>query len=91
MPTSFLSTLPVPRLSYANLTYAYLENVDLTGASLAETDLTGANFVGITGLTQSQLDNAVADPSKLPNLNRTLDATSGKELQWRGSNSLENA
>ena len=70
---------------------ADLADADLQNADLRKTDLTGAQLAGrgsalggTRGLTQSQLDEAVADPDNPPNLEGVVDAESGEQLVWRG-------
>ena len=58
------------KLRYANLRHANLTNVDLSFAS---------------GLTQSELDRAYADPKMPPRLNFAFDVETGKQLVWNGS------
>ena len=58
------------KLRYANLRHANLTNVDLSFAS---------------GLTQSELDSAYADPKMPPRLNFAFDVETGKQLVWNGS------
>ena len=84
----------------ANLESAILKNADLSGAYLLGTKLSGVDFDGTnlsgarlssdndekpaTGLNQSQLDLARADPGNPPYLNGVVDAVTGKPLVWRG-------
>lgn len=83
----------------SDLARARLDGADLTGAEFLDTDLTGANFTDVklsgalfsrcglqpvTGLTQSQLDQASADPDNPPNLLNALDADTGEQLVWHG-------
>ena len=84
----------------ANFGSANLKNVDLSrafflGANLSDVDLSGANLSGArfsgsddwkpaTGLTQSQLDQARADPDNPPYLGGVIDAETGMPLVWRG-------
>ena len=75
----------------ANLTKAILARADFEGANLASANLSGARFSDngkrrARGLTQSQLDSACADVNSPPNLDGVLDADTGKQLVWRGSN-----
>ena len=81
-----------------NLTGAKLLGIDATGASLMFANLTSAEFGVFTiqdnsgaretretvGLTQRELDRAVADPDNPPKLEGVLDAETGEELVWRG-------
>lgn len=82
----------------ADLQDAYLAYADFSSAYLTEAQVAGANFTGanlsstifcvsddpVRGLTQEQLDTAVADPDNPPKLNGALDAKSGEPLVWRG-------
>ena len=75
----------------ANLTKAILARADFEGANLASANLSGARFSKnrkrrARGLTQSQLDSACADVNSPPILDGVLDADTGKQLVWRGSN-----
>ena len=78
-------------LTDANLTDANLGLANLTGANLAHSNLTGADFScdwrfgtasPATGLTQEQLNQAKADPSRAPVLDGVLDAKTNKPLIW---------
>ena len=82
----------------ANLELAILKKADLSGAYLFGANLSGVDFTGtnlsgarlsldngsdsVTGLTQSQLDSARADPDNPPNLEGVVDAETGKPLVW---------
>ena len=82
----------------ANLESANLKKADLSGAYLLGTKLSGVDFDGTnlsgarlssdndekpaTGLNQSQLDLARADPGNPPYLNGVVDAETGKPLVW---------
>ena len=73
----------------ANLIGAKLNEVNLIKANLIkakliEANLSGATLVGATGLTQEQLDHAIADPNSPPLLVGVRDAKTGKQLVWRG-------
>ena len=73
----------------ANLSGAYLPEVDLAGADLSGADLCRANTGYIPwpvmGLTQSMLDQAVADADNPPKLGgMVMDAETGEPLVWRG-------
>lgn len=81
------------KLNAANLTGANLSRARLTGAELKGSNLTRANLdradlSGATGLTQKQLDRAVAhsslppDPAAPPTLTDAFDAETGKLLVW---------
>ena len=91
--------LIVVRLQDADLNSAHLQgalliDADLTGANLfgvdlADADLTGANLTTsklskAKGLTQQQLDRAVAVSSSPPELGGLRDAKTGDLLEWRG-------
>lgn len=55
------------KLQNANLEDADLMEANLTGAKLTGADLGGANLIGVTGLAQSQLDQACGgDKTALP-------------------------
>lgn len=76
-------------LSGADLTGARLDGADLTGADLTGADLTGANLTDSTlskakGLTQQQLDRAVAMSAYPPELGGLRDAKTGGLLEWHG-------
>ncbi len=76
-------------LKDANLTRAVLVGADLTGAILSGSNLTGAEFsvngkLPAIGLTQNQIDIAIADPNNPPKLDGALDAKTGEQLIWRG-------
>ena len=76
-------------LSNANLVVANLTDADLSRAILVDTNLTRANlthadFFKATGLTQQQLDRAVADPANPPKLDEAYDAKTNRPLEWRG-------
>lgn len=78
---------------------SHLDRVDFSGANLhgvsfqsvfmRDTILDGAQITGaqfssrVKGLTQKQLDKAVADQVNPPVLNGTLDAGTGEPLVWR--------
>ena len=83
------ANLTLAELSGADLTGARLDGADLTGVDLAGADLTGANLTGSTlskakGLTQQQLDRAVAMSAFPPELGGLRDAKTGDLLEWRG-------
>ena len=75
-------------LAYADLSSAYLTTAQVSGANFTGTNLSSTIFCvaddPVRGLTQEQLDAAIADPSHPPKLNGALDAKSGKPLVWRG-------
>ena len=77
-----------------NLSSASLQGADLTNASFGNTDLSGAELYfedddddpsPATGITQTMLDQATADPTTPPKLGGVvLDAETGEPLVWRG-------
>ena len=88
-------------LSGANLTGACLLGADLSGTRLSRANLSGAllhtNNGGseemehspIRGLTQKQLDSAVADSGNPPKLNGNLfDAETGNRISWRDGTNI---
>ena len=77
-------------LSGAALVFANLKDVLFYGANLKDAFLTRSNLSGADlrhckGLTQEQLDQAVADFDNPPNLEGVVDASTGKPLVWRGA------
>ena len=81
----FLSTgdLTGASLAVSNLTGANLSGAKLRGTMLRSTNLSGAILSAVQGLTQSQLDEACADPENPPKLDGVHDARTGVPLQWR--------
>ena len=71
-------------LWYVNLTGAFLINADLSRTILQNTNLSGADLRGARGLTQKQLDAAIANPDNPPQLDGVLDAETGEQLVWGG-------
>lgn len=81
-------------LTRADLTSAWLDNADLsysnltravlTDANLILTNLTHTNLSGCRGLTQEQLNDAVADEVGPPKLMEVVDAKTGERLIWHG-------
>lgn len=71
-------------LSSAHLNNANLSGVDLTDADLRGSDLTAAKLSKAKGLTQQQLDRAVAVSTSPPELGSLRDAKTGDLLKWRG-------
>ena len=69
----------------AKLKRAHLVGAKLKGANLDGANLTGADMRGCKGLTQEQIDQAVALPDNPPDLSGTVDAKTGKPLVWRGA------
>ena len=75
-------------LRNAKLRRAVMMGTDVTDAALDGADLSGVRFSGqlfTKGLTQEQLDSAIADPDEEPNLQGARDAKTGKRLVWRGN------
>lgn len=68
-------------LRRANLSRAYLGKANLSGAELSDDEFPESK---VRGLTQAQLDEAVADPDNPPKLEGVLDAETGEQLVWRG-------
>ena len=77
-------------LKYADLSHIYLVGTNLSGVDLTDANLSGARFSvdkgwkPAKGLTQSQLDDARADPNNPPKLEGVDDAETGKPLVWQG-------
>lgn len=83
-----------------DLSKAELRNTELSGTSFSLIERGGAGFtrdgakqfgiepneyiVGVSGLTQAQIDQAWADPGNPPQLEGVLDAGTGQPLVWRG-------
>ena len=75
-------------LAGTDLNRAYLMEADLNGAALHGANLSGADLAdlrGCKGLTQEQIDQAVAFPDNLPDLTDVVDANTGEPLFWCGS------
>ena len=83
------------RLQGANLSEAKLWGSNLSGARLHKANLTGTDLCGVDanspaygapvrGLTQAQLDEAVAEQGNPPKLDGVNDPETGKPLEWRG-------
>ena len=75
-------------LEGANLTGADLKSmllfdVNLEGAFLLDADLTGTSIKRCKGLTQEQIDQAIADPDNPPDLKGVVDPQTGVLLVWR--------
>ena len=79
-----IANLTIANLTIANLTIANLTGADLAEASLTHTNLRGVDLYKVEGLTQAQLDEAVADRDNPPKLDGAYDAKTGKLLEWRG-------
>ena len=73
----------------ADMSHSILWNADVSGAKLTDTILSETKFSGdtdkqVSGLTQTQLNEARAYPNRPPRLNSVVDAETGKPLVWRG-------
>ena len=73
----------------ADMSHSILWNADVSGAKLTDTILSETKFSGdtdkqVSGLTQTQLNEARAHPNRPPRLNSIVDAETGKPLVWRG-------
>ena len=84
------------RLDRADLTGAKFLDADLTDANISESNLSGVRFSNdglqaAKGLTQTQIDQARADPDNPPKLVDVLDTETGKHLVWRGQAPNEKA
>ena len=81
------SNLSGAHLVFANLKDAQFFGANLEGAFLSRSNLSGADLRDCKGLTQDQIDQAVArPPDKPPSLEDLVDAKTGKPLVWRGGN-----
>lgn len=69
-------------LERTNLSYADLTGANLAYSHLMETNVSKTNFAKARGLTQSQLDQACADPG-LPPANLPLDIETNQPLIWK--------
>ena len=72
-------------LSYADLFEAEFRKADLSDTILRCADLTGASLNGVVGLTQSQLDMAIAHPKRPPDIFNSADKTTGRALKWKNN------
>ena len=90
-----LANLSGARLRGANLSEADFWGTILCGTVLRNANISGADFCGIRarsslyrtparGLTQTQLDEALANTDNPPHLEGVLDAETGEQLVWRG-------
>lgn len=75
-------------LTGANLSNAHFAGATCDGLQLDGADVSGAqfSFFGATpavGLTQSQLDRAIADTDRLPGLRGVQDAETAAQLLWQ--------
>ena len=75
---------PILNLANANLSGMDLHDANLSGARLEDANLSGTGLEGVRGLTQAQLDQAVAYPDDLPDLTNAKDSETGEPLVWRG-------
>ena len=72
-------------LTGANLKGAYVRGANLKGALMIHTNLSGSDLRGCEGLTQEQINSAVAHPPETPpNLEGVVDADTGRPLVWQG-------
>ena len=88
MENAFLSgtNLSSSNLTGANLKGAFLCWANLKDALLIHTNLSGADLKDCKGLTQKQIDMAIARPPDNPaDLEGVVDAETGKPLVWRGA------
>ena len=69
-------------LDEADLSYAKLLRANLTDAILISANLTHTNLSGCKGLTQDQLNEAVAHNTGPPTLTDAVDAKIGTPLVW---------
>lgn len=69
-------------LTRAMLSHSRFSGADLTAACLQGADLSSASMQDVKGLTQAQLDSA-AHASTPPNLDRSLDRETSRQLTWR--------
>lgn len=68
------------KLKGTNFSDANLDRVNFSDADFSS----GTSFKTETILTQDQIDQAQADPTRPPCLNGLRDAVSGNPLEWRG-------
>ena len=78
----FNTNLSDADLSHADLYRADFRKTILFGSILRCADLTGAKLNGVVGLTQSQLDTAIAHPNSPPFINQSFDTTTKQLLVW---------
>ena len=77
------ATLSRATLTKANLTRAILLYADLTDVVLENANLSRAILKGCKGLTQEQIDQAIANEDDPPNLEGVVDAKTKTPLVWR--------
>ena len=58
------------------------EENNMAGVILKKADITAARFINVTGLTQKQVDQAIANPSDPPVFYDTNDARTGMPIRW---------
>ena len=68
----------------AKLKGAYLNGANFENANLLRADLTGAVMRRWKGLTQEQINQAMADKADRPKLEGAIDADTGEQLKWLG-------
>ena len=83
--TLSMANLSRATLTRANLTRAILLYADLTDVVLENANLSSVILKGCKGLTQEQIDQAVADEDNPPNIEGVVDANTGRPLVWRGN------
>ena len=64
--------------------YTDMQSVRLDDAIFFATNLTRVDLSLATGLTQTELDQARADPDNAPNLDGTVDTKTGEPIVWNG-------
>ena len=73
------------RLARANFAQANLTNANISGAQFVYAYRSRRNPYRAKGLTQGQLDVALAEPDNPPVLEGLLDAETGEQLVWCGN------
>lgn len=68
------------KLGGANFSDTNLDRVNLSGADFSSE----SSIISKATLTQDQIDQAQADPTRPPRLDGLCDAVSGNPLEWRG-------